>query len=110
MSNPIPESKPTLSMKPNTAMIVGKCTQVQRRLIGSENLYLHLVITPAPDEYTSPGILEVQSRKKLCEKDENVRALVLVTGYRNNFKATDKETGEIQAVNSARVTLRAIED
>lgn len=91
-------------------------TYVKGRLIGARRpgaqggLWSHLVILPAPDEYSSPATIEILSKQRLGERDEDVTVKVRIGGYKRSYKSTDRETGEIKQVQTADNKLFAVED
>lgn len=70
--------------------------------------YLQLLMTPAPDPYSMPSVVELKSAAPLGGEGEDWAGLVRIGGYPNNFEATTKD-GEIQQVRSARITLEVTE-
>lgn len=69
------------------------------------------IMTPAPDPYSKPQILEVRSKKSLGSRGEEVEFLARLGGVtRAPFNVTDKETGEITRVIPVALTLDLIED
>lgn len=68
-------------------------------------LWLTLVTLPAPDEFTRPAIVEIQSRQRIGKLGDDFHGAVIVGGYGNNYESKDRDTGEVISVRSARVTL-----
>lgn len=100
---------PTRSIKPGEVLIIGKLTAARRP--GSGGTYwTHLVVLPSADSYSSPSTVEILATRRLGERDEEVRVLCKVGGFRRAYKATDKETGEIRQVHTADNKLFAVED
>ena len=53
------------------------------------------LVTPAPDAYSRPSLVEVRSKSRLGDIDEETIVTAKLGGYeRKHFMATDKETGE----------------
>lgn len=68
------------------------------------------VITPAPDPYSRPQIVEIRSKGSLGQVGEEVIQLCTLGGYsRKPFASTDKETGETSMVTPVDLTLDAVE-
>lgn len=68
------------------------------------------LITPAPDAYSRPQTLEVRSKSKLGEREEEVTLRAKLGGFaRKPFRSTDKETGEVTSVTPVDLTLDAVE-
>jgi hypothetical protein len=70
--------------------------------------WLQLLMTPAPDPYSMPSVVELKSASALGQEGEDWSGVVRIGGYPNNFEATSKD-GEIQQVRSARVVLEVVE-
>ncbi|MFV0601757.1 MAG: single-stranded DNA-binding protein [Brachymonas sp.] len=91
--------------KPMHVFIVGKVENVRSY---DKSIYT-TVICPAPDQYSSPSVVQIRSIKRLGQRDEEIRQLCKLGGYRRKpFKNTDKETGEISMVTPIDITLEAI--
>ena len=69
----------------------------------SGRLFLTVIALPAPDEFTSPAILELRSTEPLGEPGESFRGKVRLGGYPNSFAGKDGFT-----VNSARNSLDVV--
>lgn len=95
------QAKPTQSMKPGQAFIIGRIAEVKR----TENFTYTIIQTPAVDSYSSPGNHEVCSRRMLGKPGEDIRVLVQLSGYRRSY--TDKH-GEKQYTVDNR--LNAVEE
>lgn len=68
------------------------------------------IITPAPDAYSRPQLVEVRSKRQLGMKDEEVQVTAKLGGYaRKPFTHVDKETGERITVRPVDMTLDAVE-
>ena len=57
--------------------------------------------TPAPDQFTSPGTLELRSAGKLGEPGDDITARVRITGFGRSYAVTDADTGEKRTVQTA---------
>jgi hypothetical protein len=69
------------------------------------------VITPSPDAYSRPQLIEVRSKKQLGDKGDEISITCTLGGYtRKPFKVTDRDTGEISTVTPVDHTLDLIED
>lgn len=84
---------------------------VGRRRITTQNgtLFLSLVAMPAPDPYSHPETVEVQSSASLGNKDDDVKLICRLGGSRRSFKMVDQETGEQVSVATADNRLRVVE-
>lgn len=71
--------------------------------------YSH-VLTPAPDAYSRPQLVEIRSNGKLAEKGDEVTVLCTLGGYqRKAYEAKDKNTGEVVRVIPVEHTLDLVE-
>lgn len=93
-------------IKPMEVTISGRIEEVQR----FEGIYATRIITPAPDEYSSPQNVKVRSKTRIGSRDELVTITARLGGYkRKPFKATDKESGEIVNVIPVDMTLDLVD-
>ena len=68
------------------------------------------ILTPAPDAYSRPQVIEVRSKGQIGTKGEEVSVTAVLGGYtRKPFKSVDKESGEITMVTPVDLTLDAVE-
>jgi hypothetical protein len=68
------------------------------------------VLTPAPDAYSRPQVVEIRSKQSIGQKDEEITVHCKLGGYtRKAFRSTDKETGETTMVTPVDMTLDAVE-
>lgn len=95
-------------LMPGCAEIKGRI--VARRRITSRNgrLWLTIVRLPAPDEFTSPATVELQSVEGLGDVGDIVRCRVRIGGYARSFDATDPETGAKVRQQAANNTLEVV--
>jgi hypothetical protein len=94
------------SIKPGQVLIAGKIHLVRK----SGSKFVHLIVMPATDAYSSPSTVEISASSKLGDKEEDCKVLCRVTGYRRSYKTTDQETGEQKTVFTADNRLFAVED
>ncbi len=66
--------------------------------------YFTRLILPAPDQFTSPAYVEVQSKQRLGQVGEDTRVTVQVRGARNDFQRKNGSEAK-----SARNYLHVIE-
>lgn len=97
--------KPGPKMGVNQAMISGRITGGSTFEVKGRRLHEAVITTPAPDAYSMPGVVAVQSTYKLGQAGDDVQVLVSVTGIPNSW--SDRNTGEVK--NSANVRLVAVE-
>lgn len=83
-------SKSTVKVEvlPGQSLLVGRCDEVKR----TENGVYTVVQTAAVDEYSMPGIHEVQSKRQFARPGEKVSVLVELAGYRRSFRGKDGQT------------------
>ncbi|MGA0569840.1 single-stranded DNA-binding protein [Variovorax sp. VNK109] len=68
------------------------------------------ILTPAPDAYSRPQVLEVRSKQSLGQSGDEISVTARLGGFtRKAFRATDKETGEVTMVTPVDLTLDAVE-
>ena len=68
------------------------------------------ILTPAPDAYSRPQIIEVRSKAKLGELGDEITVACKLGGYtRKPYRVTDKESGETSMITPVDLTLEVIE-
>lgn len=91
---------------PMQVRVVGKVIRTRRH---EQNSYT-TVITPAPDAYTRPSIVEVRSKAKFADRDEEVDFLGRLGGYEGRpYRVTDRETGEQKSLVPVNMFLDLVE-
>lgn len=86
------------------AIIAGRCIGVRK----VNDIFIHMVTMPAADPYSHPSTVEVSASSRLAEKDGDFKAMCRITGFPRQYKATDKDTGEIRIVRTADIRLTAV--
>lgn len=104
MSVPAEKMQQINSMKTGQVYIVGKIDNVRK----FDSKFYTRVIMPAVDEYSSPAFVEIESSERLGDVEDVLKCTAVLTGFRNDFRMTDKESGETRAVKSARVGLKYV--
>lgn len=99
-------SQSQISLRAGQVMIVGRCMSAKK----AGTLYAHLVVLPAPDPYSSPSTVEVLSKTRQADSEEDVKLLCHVRGYKRSYRTTDRETGEVRQVHTADNKLFLVED
>lgn len=100
------DAAPVKGQQPMSVLVKGK-VEANRRY---ESLRYTRVITPAPDAYSRPQVVEIRSKAKLAELGDEVAILCKLGGYtRKPYKATDKDTGEQTMITPVDLTLDAVE-
>lgn len=92
-------------LKVNQAMISGRIQSTGHFELKGKRVFEAVVVTPAADAYSMPGVVAVQSSYKLGDKGDDVTCHVMVSGIPNSWK--DGNTGEIK--HSANVRLSVVE-
>lgn len=91
---------------PMEVIVKGKIDAVRRH----ESKRYTRILTPAPDAYSRPSVVEVRSTQQLGQKGDEITVTAKLGGYtRKPFKITDKDTGEISTVTPVDMTLDAVE-
>lgn len=96
------QSRPTV----NRALIAGRIKEARKN-----GEFVHTVILiPAADEFSMPGVCEVSSKKRLGATGDDIQVIVDCTGYFGKpFQAIDKETGEKVNRRPVQNVYRAVE-
>lgn len=69
------------------------------------------ILTPAPDAYSRPQLVEIRSKTKLGERGEEVSAQCVLGGFqRKPYEVKDKNTGEVVKVVPVEHTLDLVEE
>ena len=101
---------PAPKLKTNQGHISGKI-KAQRIVDTQEGkLYLTVLILPAVGEYFHPSTVELRSNRKLGNIGDEYSTFVSLRGITNNYELTDKRSGEVSKVISARNELEALEN
>ena len=91
---------------PMQVLVTGRLESMRRY---EGKVYTH-VLTPAPDAYTRPQLVEIRSNKRLGDKHDEVTVTCQLGGYqRKPYHVTDKETGERMTVVPVDHTLDLVE-
>jgi hypothetical protein len=106
MNAPVSAMPLPTSLKPGQVLVVGRLSVVKK--IGQ--IFAHLIVMPAPDAYSSPATVEVISKTRQGQPDEDIRLLCRLGGYRRSYKSLDRETGESRQVVTADNKLFVVED
>lgn len=93
-------------VQPLQVFIQGKCLRVRRH----EQFVYTTIITPAKDAYSRPQVVEVRSKARFTERDEDVTCNALLGGYEGKaYAVVDKETGERRQLVPVNLYLDLIE-
>jgi len=69
------------------------------------------IMTPAPDAYSRPQIVEVRGKKRVGDRGDEITVLCSLGGYqRKPYQVKNKETGELETVTPVDMTLDVIDD
>jgi len=67
------------------------------------------IVTPAPDPYSRPQVVEVRSKEQLGQKGDEITVVALLGGFtRKPYKSVDKESGEVSMITPVDLTLDAV--
>jgi len=68
------------------------------------------IVTPAPDPYSRPQVVEVRSKEPLGQKGDEITVVALLGGFtRKPYKSVDKESGEVSMITPVDLTLDAVD-
>jgi hypothetical protein len=68
------------------------------------------ILTPAPDAYSRPQLVEVRSKSKVGEAGDEVSLVCLLGGFsRKPYKVRNDDTGEISMITPVDHTLDFVE-
>jgi len=91
---------------PMRVTIEGKIEAVRRW----EGVRHTRIITPAPDRYSRPQVVEVRSKEQLGQAGDEITITAVLGGFmRKSFKVTDKNTGEVTTIQPVDMTLDAVD-
>ncbi len=98
-----------LEEKKNHSAVKAMHVMVTGRIEGSKSYdgkrYTQ-VMTPAPDAYSRPQLVEIRSKSKLGEKGEEISCQCVLGGFqRKPYETKDKQSGEIVKVVPVEHTL-----
>lgn len=87
----------------------GRILSARRLATEAGPLWLTLCKLPNVSEYESGGTIELRSVQRVGVVGEEFSGWCKVGGYPRQYKATDKESGELVQVRTAEVRLTVIE-
>jgi len=68
------------------------------------------IVTPAPDPYSRPQVVEVRSKNAIGQKDDEINIVAQLGGFtRKPYKSVDRESGEVTMITPVDLTLDVIE-
>ncbi|CAJ0724412.1 MULTISPECIES: single-stranded DNA-binding protein [Ralstonia] len=92
--NTVGAQKPA-SIKPMQVLVRGRIEQMR----SFDGTRYTRIITPAPDAYSRPQVVEVRGKQRLGEKGDEVTVLCSLGGYqRKPYQIKNKDTGEIETI------------
>ncbi len=98
----------TFPVTVNQAVVGGRLGPRRTMNLKEGKRFLQLLMTPAPDPYSMPSVIELKSLQPVGGEGDEWTGVVRVGGYPNNFNVTDKD-GVVTSVRSARVVLEVVE-
>lgn len=94
------------NVKPMVVVIAGKITRVRRH----EQFFYTTIICPAKDQYSRPSIVELRSKARFGERDEETKVNAELGGYEGKaYPVVDKETGERKTLVPVNLFLDLVE-
>lgn len=107
MSEVAAKVQPLNALKPRQVLIMGKVLRVRRY----EKFFYTTIICPAEDAYSRPQVVEVRSKARFTDIDEEARAVALLGGFEGKaYAVTDRETGERRQLVPVNLFLDLLED
>jgi len=103
VANKAPAAGPQL--KANQAFVQGRINHTSTFESGGKRVHEARIAIAAPDAFSMPGAVLVQSSYKLGNAGDDVSVHVNVGGFPDSWK--DKNTGEVKQ--TARIVLRVVE-
>lgn len=101
------------AMKSQVIGSVPMRVSVQGRVLKSrlnEGIRYTSVITPAPDLYSRPSVVEIRSKSPIGAVEEDVTVWCVLSGYAERPRRwTDKNTGEVKTFQDVRMFLNLVE-
>lgn len=91
-------------LKVGEVVVKGRCVAVRKQ----GTVFLHLIVLPASDPYSSPSTVEVTAPQRVAQPEEDVTLLCRLGGYRRSYNKTDEDTGEIRKVQTADNRLQVL--
>ncbi|WP_303679331.1 single-stranded DNA-binding protein [Ralstonia mannitolilytica] len=92
--NTVGAQKPA-SIKPMQVLVRGRIEQMR----SFDGTRYTRIMTPAPDAYSRPQVVEVRGKQRLGEKGDEVTVLCSLGGYqRKPYQIKNKDTGEIETI------------
>lgn len=91
MSEVASKVAPLNQQKPLQVLVAGKITRVRRH----EKFFYTTIICPAKDAYSRPSVVEIRSKARFGDNDEETKVTAELGGYEGKaYQVTDRETGE----------------
>lgn len=78
------------SLKPRQALIIGRVIRVKR----NEGMIYTSVICPAEDQYSQPQVIELRSKDRIGNPEEDIKVVVKISGFQKRQQYVDQQTGE----------------
>ncbi|MFZ6648895.1 single-stranded DNA-binding protein [Undibacterium sp. TJN25] len=109
MSTTAPAGNPNEARKEPTPMRVFVKGRIEETRQYEGNRFTR-ILTPAPDAYSRPQVVEVKSKGRLGQKGDDVSVVCALGGYqRKPFQMKDKDSGEVLKIIPVDHTLEAVE-
>jgi hypothetical protein len=76
----------------------------------SNNVFYTTVITPSTDSYSPPHYVEIRSKSKIDDSDEEITVRVKIGGFLGRpYTFTDKDSGESKTAKPVQMFLELLE-
>lgn len=109
MSDPVKlptADKGTVKAVAMEVLVIGKVLRTRRH----EQYTYTTVITPAADAYSKPSVVEVRSKQRFAERDEETQFTARLGGYEGRaYRVTDRDTGEQKTLIPVNMYLDLVE-
>lgn len=114
MSDPAQNVKPlqqpkTYTLPAGQAFLAGRISSRRKMNTQDGSMFLTVVKLPAPDSFSSPATVELQSRSPIGAAGEDWSGFVMLSGFSNNFDSKPDQDGEVHKILSARNHFVVIE-
>lgn len=94
------------ALPPMQMRIVGRVEAVKR----FQSKHYTRVITPAPDLYSKPSVIDIRSKDRIGQKADEIAVICVLSGFPGRpFKVTDSATGEITTTTSCQHLVDLVE-
>ena len=87
-------------------VVKGKVLRVRRY---EKHIYT-TIVCPAVDQYSRPSVVEIRSKARFAEGDDETAVTAVLGGYEGkSYRVTNRETGEATSLTPVHMFLDAVE-